>query len=183
MQTWLTALIAGGAAVLSASVTTGFAMWTARREREQRGRAELQAVLASYLYALERLALEIGRMPPAPGRVATGLNATVERSPMLNWSIGQASLHTIGRPVMRAVDALMAAATRLTLVAPAEILQASEPIADLLNGFGERDAAWEEQFAQARRDLVMASRTVLAPEHTGRTRKLPDGIRTGWRWK
>jgi hypothetical protein len=154
MSDSLTAAIAAGAALAGSGLTGMLTLHLARR-------GELTAALAAYGYATDRLGLEIGQLPPTPGRAASALVAATARAPHFDWSVGQLSRHTLGRPAMRALDTYNAALNRLILVAPKSVLEPAIALNELLNSVTERDDQWSKEWSAAREALARASRLAL----------------------
>lgn len=156
-----TAAIAAGAALLSSGLTGVLALRIAGVERDDRSKAELAAAMAAYGYAVDRLGLEIGQLPPTPSRAGRATAAVVGRLPTLDWSLGQLSRHTLGRPGMRALDAYTAAMNRLMLIAPKPVLTAVERVNGLLAMFENRSPNWSTEWQEARNDFAIAARDAL----------------------
>jgi hypothetical protein len=157
------AAIASGAALVSSGLTGFLTLRGAAAERKDRSRGELAPVMAAYGYAIDRLEIEISQLPPSPSR--TGATAAaVERLPTLDWSLGQLSRYTLGRPAMRALDGYAAAANRLLLVAPVGVLTAMEPFNALLATFAERDDEWTARWREARHAFALAARDAGASD-------------------
>jgi hypothetical protein len=161
-EPWIAVLIAAGAALLASALTGYIAHRLARAERAERGRGELAAALMAFGYAVDRMGLEVGQLPPAPSRLNRRLNAGLTRVRMLDWLVGQASRHSLGRPAMRALDGLMATHNRLMLVAPVPVLEAAERIHELLGRVEDRDEEWKTRWQLAREQLLVASQNALA---------------------
>lgn len=157
-----TAAIAASAALLSSGLTGVLALRIARVEREDRSKAELAAAMAAYGYAVDRLGLEISQLPLTPSRTGRAVAAAVERLPTLDWSLGQLSRHTLGRPGMRALDAYAAAMNRLILIAPKPVLAAAERVNALLATFEERSLNWATEWQEARDGFVLAARDAVS---------------------
>jgi uncharacterized membrane protein len=104
------ALIAAAASLIGATVGSLVALRIARAQGRERKSSELAAAVAVFGYTVDRLLLEIGQLPPSPGRAATALTTAVARMPHTDWLTGQLARWSLGRPAMRALDGLMAVA-------------------------------------------------------------------------
>jgi hypothetical protein len=105
---------------------------------------------------------EIGQLPPSPSRGVQLTDRVLTRTPSLEWMIGQASRHTVGRPALRAFDAYSAAANRLLLVAPNPVLDALEDLSALLARLAHHDEAWRAEWHQTRKRFVVVARAAVA---------------------
>ena len=155
------ALIGAAAGLIGATFGSVVALRIARVESRERSSGELAAAVAAFGYAVDRLMLEIGQLPPPPGRAATALSTRVARMPHTNWFTGQLARWSLGLPAMRALDGLMAAASRLSLVAPEALLPDVGLIPDLLGRLAQRDQEAVCELAGARARLLAASRAEL----------------------
>ncbi len=66
-----------------------------------------------------------------------------------------------GRHDQRAIDPFVAAYNRLTLVAPASLLEVVERLSDLLGRVEQGDKTWEEDWMAARADFLRSARTCV----------------------
>jgi hypothetical protein len=161
MSDWFNPAIAAGAALLSSGLTGAITLRAARGQAKAQGRSDLAGALQAYGYAADRLRLELGQLPPTPGRLGAALQSTAARLRTLDWSLGQVSRHTIGRAGMRALDTYTAAFNRLILIAPSSVLTPMEALNDLLGRVESRDEAWEEAWSTARAALAHAGREAI----------------------
>jgi hypothetical protein len=163
MSEWVTSAIAAGAALGGTALSAIVAASSTRRHVAAQDRIGLAAALQAYGYATTTLGLEIDQLPPAPSAAVAALSASTARAPMLDWTLGQVSRRTVGRPTMRALDTYNAAMNRLLLVAPQPILTHMKTINDLVTRASERDEAWAAEWSDARAALTYASRRAIQP--------------------
>lgn len=162
VKDWQIGLIAAGSALLGSlggtAITAWFSLRVNNRQLAAGAQAELLACLSAYGYALDRLELEMQQLPPGQGRLVRATQRALLRVPQLDWSIGQVGRHTLARPAMRAIDTYSAAANRLLLVAPEELLPSIERLNDLLTDVASRDADWKQRWRAARSEHALAAR-------------------------
>jgi hypothetical protein len=156
-----TVVLAAVTGLAASALTNAASARQARAERDDRGRIELRVALTAYGYALDRLDIEIVQLPPKPGRMARFTSRQAARLPILDWLVGRLAMHSLGRPMMRALDEFAAAANRLTLVAPESMLQPMEKIGWLLSRIGQRDERWRANWRAARAELFAVARAQL----------------------
>jgi len=162
------ALIAAGAGLVGATVGSLVALRIAQLQSRERRASELSAAVASFGHAVDRLMLEIGQLPPSSGRTGVTLRSAVERRPYANWIVGQLTRWSLGLPAMRALDGLMAATNRLSLVAPEPMVRDVGRIPALLGRLAQRDQRAVAELDSARARLLAAARSEL-------------GLRPRWR--
>lgn len=158
---WLTAVIGLVGALAGSTLTAVFAAWSDSRRARTAQRYELRAALQLYGYALDRVGQEIGQLPPKAGRLAQATQAAIGRTPQLDWSLGQLARHTLARPAMRALDEYNAAANRLLLIAPEDILAPVERLNQLLSEVEDRGEDWSTRWRSARIELAVVSRRAV----------------------
>lgn len=172
MSDWVTSAIAAGAALGGTALSAIVAASSTRRHLASQDRTGLAAALQAYGYAITNLGMEIDQLPPGPSPTVAALSAaTVSRLPLLDWTAGQVSRHTLGRPTRRAVDTYNAAMNRLLLVAPQTILTHMKTINDLVSRAHQRDDSWAEEWSNARALFTEAGRQAIQPP------------RSRWRWR
>jgi hypothetical protein len=151
-----------GAALLGSALSAIAAAHSARRLAAAQQRTGLTAALEIYGYAVTNLGFEIDRLPPERGQAADAVSSVTARLPMLDWTLGEVSRRTIGRPTIRAIDTYNAAMNRLLLVAPQPILAHMQTINDLVSA-DTRDERWQQQWSDARAAFTVAARDALQP--------------------
>jgi hypothetical protein len=161
MSDWTNPVIAVAAALLSSGLTGVITLRAAGRQADRQQRSDLAAALQAFGYAADRLRLEIDQLPPPPGRLAASLQSASSRLRALDWSVGQISRHTLGRPVLSALDTYNAALNRLMLIAPTAVLEPMETLNGLLGRVQERDEAWADDWSSARGALTKAAREAV----------------------
>lgn len=163
------ALIAAAASLIGATVGSFVALRIAHVQSRAERSSELVTAVAAFGYAVDRLMLEIGQLPPRPGRASAALSRTVARMPHTDWFTGQLARWSLGRPAMRALDALMASANRLSLVAPEPLLADVGRIPELLGRLAQRDP---QAVGRAHRRQSSTPRTVAARARSQTTASL-----------
>ncbi|HEX6689093.1 MAG TPA: hypothetical protein VF085_10585 [Solirubrobacterales bacterium] len=158
MENWLVALIAAAGAVGGSAVTGVIAYRLARLEREALDKGELRTSLAAYGAALDRLSLQVDRLPQAHGIEEGWTTRLVALWPTLDWLMGRLSVATIGRGAMQAVDEVIAATNRLMLVAPQPVMETMQIISELIGRFEPAGAGWRGEWQDARAAFARASR-------------------------
>jgi hypothetical protein len=153
--------VTAGAVLLASGLTGGLTLWAGRAERKDRSRGELATALSSFGHALDRMELEIGQLPPAASEGARVLEWVLARFSTLEWMIGQASRHSVGRPALRALDGYLIAANRLLLVAPNPVLEVLEDLSALLARISQRDETWQVEWRRARERFVVVARAAV----------------------
>jgi hypothetical protein len=153
--------VTAGAVLVASGLAGGLTLWAGRVEREDRSRGELATALSSFGHALDRMELEIGQLPPVTREGMRVSERVLARFSTLEWVIGQASRHSVGRPALRALDGYSIAANRLLLVAPNPVLEVLEELSALLARISRRDEAWQVEWRQARENFVVVARTAV----------------------
>ena len=165
------AIIGAAAGLVGATIGSFVALRIARIESRERSSGELATAIAAFGYAVDRLTLEIGQLPPPPGRAATALTTAVTRMPHADWFTGQLARWSLGLPAMRALDRLMAATNRLSLLAPEALLPDVGRISELLGRLAHRDQEAVAELADARARLLTAARADLGLNSRKRWRR------------
>lgn len=171
-----TTAIAAGAALLGSALSAIAAAHSARRLAAAHQRTSLAAALEIYGYAVTSLGFEIGRLPPDRGQAIDALSSVAARLPMLDWTLGQISSRTIGRPTIRAVDTYNAAMNRLLLVAPQLILAHMQTINELVSA-DTRDERWRQEWSVARAAFTVAAREAVQPPPSWWRRLISTSLR------
>jgi hypothetical protein len=161
MASWLVALIAAAGAVAGAAVSGVIAYYVARLDREARDTDELRAALGAYGAALDRLSLRIDQLPQSHGVKEGSMTKFVAKWPAIDWLIGRISVATIGRSAMIAIDEVIAATNRLSLVAPGSVLEAMERLSQLIGRFDPAAATWKDEWKDARAVFSGTARTAV----------------------
>ena len=125
-------------------------------------RDELAAAVVAFGHALDHLHLRIQQLP-RPTRLSRAAESLVNsrRTPHVTRLIEWGFTKSIGRDDQRAIDRFVAAYNRLTLVAPASLLEVVERLSDLLGRVEQGDKTWEEDWMAARADFLRSARTCV----------------------
>jgi hypothetical protein len=150
--------IAASAALAGSGLTAFVTSRAAKRHADGQERTELVTALQACGYAVTNLGLEIQQLPPATGAATVALSAASARLPMFDWTVGQISRRTAGRPTMRAVDLYNTALNRLLLLAPESILRPVEAINQLVRRAATRDDQWADEWSAACAAFTSAAR-------------------------
>jgi hypothetical protein len=168
MDNWLIALIAAGGALGGSALTGVIAYRLARLERKARDKEELRAALVAYGAALDRLTLRIEQLPQAHGIEEGWGNKLVAKWPTLDWAMGRLSIATVGRGAMRTVDEVIAATSRLLLVAPEPVLDEMKVVSELIGSFEPSATKWRDDWGAARSAFAGASRSAVVEKPSNR---------------
>jgi hypothetical protein len=157
MQEWIS-----GVSAIGGGVVVGVSNYVVQHVQARSARkAELQAVFASFLHAVDLLVAQL-RREPKPGRLAKRLNeALARRAPSVDYATGQLHQRLFAPHLQELIDRFYAAGDRLFLIAPAETLVPFEDIFDLLARAEARDEEWDRQWDAARMRLILSCRRAL----------------------
>jgi len=152
--------VAAAAALGGSGLTALISFRLAAQARRDRRQDDLASALAAFGYAIDRLRIELGELPPPPGITSRRMNRALSRLPTADWWLRQATRHTLARPGRRAYDGVIATTNRLLLVATEEIVGTVHDVHALLEDPKPHEEEWRADWTRVRAEVVRASRRV-----------------------
>lgn len=157
-------IVTGCAVLAGAWLNSRISTRVAKSDREEKARGELLAVLSAFGAAIDQLDVQIGQLPPPPGRAARPMMLVAERLKTTDWLMGRISMAIFGRGATKAVSELISVSNRLMLLAPPSLMPSIQAMNGLIERAELRDEQWRTEWRSARKNLAAKSRQIFHPE-------------------